>query len=238
MITGRLHPVHSRVVSYQRRGGRLGPQLQSALDEDLPGLLMPTADQWDFDSVFPDCQRVVFEIGSGMGEATVAMARAQPDTGLIAVEVHDRGVAALTRDATAGELGNLRIHVGDAVQALLDHVTPESLDEVRVWFPDPWPKTRHHKRRLVSPEFLDLVVPRLKPTGRVHLATDHSDYANVMREVLSGEPRLAPELVGHPRPPWRPLTKFERAGMAAGRPSHDFIYVRAGGTIATEPLRR
>lgn len=230
--------MHSRVVSYQRRGGRLGPQLRAAMDNDLPRLLMPTTGLWEMGSVFSGPTRYVLEIGSGMGEATVAMARAHPDTGIVAVEVHDRGVAALARDATTGGLDNLRIHMGDAVQALLDHVIPGSLDEVRVWFPDPWPKARHHKRRLVNPEFLDLVVTRLTSDGRLHLATDHAEYAGVMAELLAAEPRLMPELVGQPRPTWRPMTKFERAGIAAGRPSHDFIYVRTGATIATEPLRR
>ena len=230
--------MHNRVVSYQRRGGRIGPQLRAALDNDLPALLMPTNGPWDLRNLMPEAERFVVEIGSGMGEATLAMALAQPQTGLIAVEVHDRGVAALARDATATGLTNLRIHVGDAVAALQDLVVPSSIDEVRVWFPDPWPKAKHHKRRLVTAEFLDLVISRLTPGGRIHLATDHAEYADVMAQVLASEPRLVPELLDGPRPSWRPWTKFERAGLAAGRPSHDFIYVRAGDTIATEPLRR
>lgn len=230
--------MHSRVVSYQRRGGRLGPQLRAALEEDLPRLRMPPDDPWDLNAQFPHASRCVLEIGSGMGEASLAMAALQPETGLIAVEVHDRGVAALTRGATAMQLDNIRIHVGDAVAALRDLVEPSALAEVRIWFPDPWPKARHHKRRLVTPEFIDLVVTRLAPAGRVHVATDHAEYAEVIASVLAAEARLAPVLLDGPRPEWRPLTKFERSGLTAGRRSHDYIYVRVDDTTATDPLRR
>ena len=225
------------IRSYQRRGGRLGPQLRAALSVDLPRLAMP-ADPWQFEEIFPDCANVAVEIGSGMGEASLAMAAAQPDTALVAIEVHDRGVAALARGATVAGLSNVGIHVGDAVPALTDLIAPASLAEVRIWFPDPWPKARHHKRRLVTPQFADLVASRLALGGRVHVATDHPDYAEVIGAVLDEAPLLEAELVDGPRPSWRPMTKFERAGLAAGRRSHDFIYVRADGTSATEPLRR
>lgn len=227
----------SDIRSFQRRGGRLGPQLLTALSEDLPRLAMPL-DHWDFQALFPGCSRVALEIGSGMGEATLAMAAAQPHTALVAVEVHDRGVASLARGVTAAGLGNVGIHVGDAVPALHDFVGEASLDEVRIWFPDPWPKARHHKRRLVTPEFMELVATRLTPGGLVHVATDHAGYAEVIDEVLAAHTQLTPELVNGPRPSWRPMTKFEKAGLAAGRPSHEFIYVRTAGTSATEPLRR
>lgn len=200
-------------------------------------MLMPSG-PWRFEAIFPGCSRVVLEVGSGMGEASLQMAVAQPDVALIAVEVHDRGVAALTRGAVALGLGNVRIHVGDAVAALAQSVPHSSLDEVRIWFPDPWPKARHHKRRLVRPEFIDLVVTRLAPGGRVHVATDHQQYAEVIGRTLADEPRLQPELVDRPRPDWRPMTKFERAGIAAGRSIHDYIYVRSEDTMATVPLRR
>lgn len=215
----------------------MGPQLRMALEHQLPRFVMPSSGPWDFGAEFPDCQRFVLEIGSGMGEATLDMARKQHHTGLVAVEVHDRGVAALARRTAELDVSNVRIHVGDAVAALNDLVGPASLDEVRVWFPDPWPKSRHHKRRLITAEFLDLVISRLNPTGRVHLATDHADYAEVMAGLLAAESRLSPEIVDSPRPDWRPITKFERAGLAAGRPSHDFVYARTGITVATEPLR-
>lgn len=222
----------SDIRSYQRRGGRLGPQLREALSADLPRLAMPAA-PWQFATIFPGCTKVAVEIGSGMGEASLAMAAAQPDIALVAIEVHDRGVAALARGATAARVGNVGIHVGDAVPAFTDLIPPNSLDVVRIWFPDPWPKARHHKRRLVTPQFVGLVSTRLAPGGRVHIATDHQDYAEVIGAVLDAAPSLVPELVDGPRPPWRPVTKFERAGLAAGRRSHDFIYVRADGTSAT-----
>jgi len=181
---------------------------------------------WDLSEIFAGHGRVAVEIGSGMGEATLAMAHADPETAIIAVEVHDRGVAALARGVTDGCLDNVRIQVGDAVTALAEFVEPESLDEVRIWFPDPWPKSRHHKRRLINSGFVSMVADRLRLDGRLHIATDHADYADVIGEVLGAQTSLEPVLHDGPRPPWRPQTKFERAGAAAGRPSHDFIYAK------------
>lgn len=184
------------------------------------------AGTWDFGAVFGAHERVAVEIGSGMGEATLAVASADPSTAIVAIEVHDRGVAALARGVTTLGLTNVRIHVGDAVTAVEEQVPLGQLDELRIWFPDPWPKSRHHKRRLISTGFVAMASERLRVGGLLHAATDHSEYAEVIGDVLSSEGSLRPVLHDGPRPSWRPETKFERAGAAAGRPSHDFIYER------------
>lgn len=212
--------------TFQRRGGRLGPQLRSVMADLLPVYEMPVGD-WDFAEIFgrPD-PSVVFEIGSGMGEASVAMAAARPDECLICIDVHDRGIAATVRAANERGLDNLRVLHGDAIGALRAQVPVGSLAGLRAWFPDPWPKTKHHKRRLVTDANVALMVSRLRPGGTLHVATDVPAYADVCAEVLAAAPGLAPVLVRGSRPQWRPLTKFEAAGERAGRPGVDFIYRR------------
>jgi len=213
------------VRSYARRGGRLGPQLLMALAHTLPQWRTPEP-PWRLDQMFPHCDRYVLEIGSGMGEATLAMAAMQPTTGLIAVEVHDRGVAALARGVDQLTLTNVRIHDGDAIAVLSTAITEPVLHEIRVWFPDPWPKTRHHKRRIISPEFVTLAVSRLVVGGVLHVATDHREYADHIAEVLTGSEDLDAVVVRGPRPKWRPVTKFESAGLRDGRRPADFIFAR------------
>lgn len=195
------------------------------LDQVLPHYSLPAA-RWSPSVIFPAASGVVLEIGSGAGEATLAMARAQPDIGIIAVEVHVRGLGSLVRAADTFNLTNVRVFDGDALVALREYVPPASLAGIRAWFPDPWPKNRHHKRRLVQPANVALMVSRLRPGGLLHLATDVADYADVIAEVLADAPELAPVLVRGPRPDWRPITKYERAGLAAGRPAQDFCYRR------------
>ena len=162
---------------------------------------------------------LILEIGSGMGEATAAMAAADPDRNVLAVEVHTPGVGALLRRVEDLGLTNLRIAEADGMDVLTAQPTG-SLDEVRVFFPDPWPKFRHHKRRLVTAAFLDLVADRLIPAGRLHVATDGESYAEQVRTLLGVDPRLM--LVSTDRGD-RPLTRFERQALAAGRPSYDLV---------------
>ncbi|MDQ1306903.1 MAG: tRNA (guanine-N7-)-methyltransferase [Actinomycetota bacterium] len=163
----------------------MGPELlevleRRGLDFDLP---VTATGVWRLAECFPGARQVVLEIGSGMGEATVQMARSQPTVGLVAVEVHLRGVAATIRAADRAGLTNLRIHRGDAVAALRDQVPAAGLAGIRIWFPDPWPKLRHHKRRLLRSDFVSLAVSRLAIGGTIHCATDVTDYAEVMIAV-------------------------------------------------------
>lgn len=168
---------------------------------------------------------LVLEIGSGMGEATAAMAAADPSRDVLAVEVHTPGVGALLRRLEDAGLTNVRVAEADGLDVLRAH-PPGSLDEVRVFFPDPWPKARHGKRRLVTAAFCDLVAERLVPGGRLHVATDWAEYAAQVREVLEQHPRL--QLVGTDRGD-RPVTRFEQQGLDAGRRPYDQVARTAAG---------
>jgi tRNA (guanine-N7-)-methyltransferase len=163
----------------------------------------------------------VLEIGFGMGDATAAMAAADPDRDYLAAEVHTPGIGNLL--ALVGELGltNVRVAHGDAME-LARQLPPESLDAVHVFFPDPWPKARHHKRRLVQPANVALLREALRPGGTMHCATDWPDYGTAMAETLAADPGLCRESGA----PDRPVTKFERRGAAAGRPIVDLVFRR------------
>ncbi|HUQ58936.1 tRNA (guanosine(46)-N7)-methyltransferase TrmB [Lentzea sp.] len=182
----------------------------------------------DFDSWFGRSAPVLLEIGSGMGETTSQLVAAAPELNYVAVEVYKPGLAQLLlRGEHLGGLDNLRVLRGDAVDLLTDHVAPASLHGVRIFFPDPWPKKKHHKRRLVQPEFISLVASRLEPGGVLHLATDWEHYAEQMLEVCSGERLLTNVHDGWaPRPDWRPVTKFEQRAVNEGRVSHDLMFKR------------
>ena len=212
-----------RIPTYVRRSGRMGPTSQTALVHDVPLRALPTG-WWNPAEVFPEFTRIALEIGSGMGEGAVQMAVADPTTALIAAEVHDAGVAATARAADAAKCHNLWIYHGDGLDALTDHIPASTLAEIRIWFPDPWPKRKHHKRRLITAAHVSLMVDRLRLGGVLHTATDVASYADVMQHVLGGCAQLEPVLVGGPRPEWRPLTKFEAAGRTAGRQVVDFRY--------------
>ncbi|UWE07730.1 tRNA (guanosine(46)-N7)-methyltransferase TrmB [Actinacidiphila bryophytorum] len=172
---------------------------------------------------------VVLEIGFGMGDATAAMAAADPGTGILAVDVHTPGQGNLLALADRAGLRNLRVANGDAIVLLRDMLPPASLSGLRVYFPDPWPKAKHHKRRLIQPSFLALVAPLLRPGAVVHCATDWEPYAEQMLDVLSAAPKLAnayPATGFAPRPDFRPMTKFERQGLAKGHVVRDLIFTR------------
>ncbi|WP_218158089.1 tRNA (guanosine(46)-N7)-methyltransferase TrmB [Lentzea flaviverrucosa] len=182
----------------------------------------------DFDSWFGRSAPVLLEIGSGMGETTSQLVAAAPELNYVAAEVYKPGLAQLLlRAEHLGGLDNLRVLRGDAVDLLTDHIAPASLHGVRIFFPDPWPKKKHHKRRLVQPEFVALVASRLEPGGVLHLATDWEQYAEQMLEVCSGERLLTNVHDGWaPRPDWRPVTKFEQRAVNEDRVSHDLMFRR------------
>ncbi|MCX6460464.1 MAG: tRNA (guanosine(46)-N7)-methyltransferase TrmB [Actinobacteria bacterium] len=216
----------ARVRTFHARRGRLGPEMNDALDELLPryavAIESPGAPSDLFDPPLP----VVLEIGFGMGDATVTMARLEPDRGILAVDVHTRGIAALARALDSEALTNVRVAHGDAV-TLVEALPEGCLAGIRAWFPDPWPKARHHKRRLVQPVTLTLLASRLQSGGTMHFATDWPEYAEQMLEVVSAEPTLRLTSTGFtPRPEWRPMTRYEKAGLTAGRPVADLIAVR------------
>ena len=173
--------------------------------------------------VFGRTAPLVLEIGSGMGEATAAMAAADPGRDVLAVEVHTPGLGTLLRRIEDAGLTNVRVLEGDARDVLADLIAPGSLDEVRVFFPDPWPKARHAKRRLVTSSFADLVASRLRPGGRLHVATDWASYAAQVEQVLASSAEY--DVVARDRGA-RPVTRFEQRGLDAGRQPHDVVAVR------------
>lgn len=175
-----------------------------------------------------------------MGDATVAMAAARPDLNYLAVDVYEAGLAHLMMRAQALGVTNLRLLRGDAVTLLAQHIPPSTLVDARIFFPDPWPKKRHHKRRLIQPPFVSLVTSRLVPGGRLHLATDWLDYATHMRAVCLAEPRLRDVFGGHgeqwaPRPDWRPVTKFESRARDEGRASYDLVFECVPARLPSTP---
>lgn len=180
---------------------------------------------------------VVLEIGSGMGETTAQLAAAAPEVNYLAVEVYQPGLAQLLLRAEKLGLSNLRLLRGDATDLLRDHVEPGSLAEVRIFFPDPWPKKRHHKRRLVQPENIELITSRLVAGGVLHLATDWEHYADQMLETCAAEPGLRNRYADAPggwapRPEWRPVTKFERRAQDEERKVRDLIFERVSADTA------
>ncbi|MEU4801573.1 tRNA (guanosine(46)-N7)-methyltransferase TrmB [Actinosynnema sp. NPDC023587] len=181
----------------------------------------------DFAGWFDREAPVLLEIGSGMGETTSRLVAAAPELNYVAVEVYKPGLAQLLMRAEALGVTNLRVLRGDAVDLLTEHVAPDSLTGVRIFFPDPWPKKKHHKRRLVQPEFVRLLATRLRPGGTLHLATDWENYAEQMLAVCSAEPLLRNRHADWaPRPDWRPVTKFEQRAVEEDRISHDLMFDR------------
>lgn len=183
----------------------------------------------DLAELFGNDRPVVLEIGFGMGEATAQMAAADPGTNILAVDVHTPGQGNLLNLADHNGLTNVRVANGDAIILLREMLTADALDGLRVYFPDPWPKKRHHKRRLIQPEFLDLAATRLRPGAIVHCATDWEPYAEQMLEVLTAHPRFENTRADGgfaPRPGFRPLTRFEGQGLDKGHVVNDLLFRR------------
>jgi tRNA (guanine-N7-)-methyltransferase len=216
-------PQRSRMTTGQQRAWDRSWDRWGADVVDLPDGPLDTAG-W-----FGRTAPVVLEIGSGMGESTAAMAIDAPDVDHLAVEVYRPGLGQLLLRIEQAGITNLRLLRGDAQTLLTKHVAPDSLHAVRIYFPDPWPKHRHHKRRLVRPEFIALVTSRLEPGGIVHLTTDWEPYAAEMLAVCTAEPELRNLAPGNgfaARPAWRPVTKFERRAQDEGRIVRDLLFAR------------
>jgi len=219
---------HPPIRSYVLRQGRFSPGQQRAYAELLPTFGVAYAPApLDFEAVFGRRAPVVVEVGSGMGETTARIARENPGTDYLAIEVHAPGVGSLLKQVSEEGIRNVRVVRHDAVEVMRDMIPPGSLAGVHVFFPDPWPKKRHHKRRLVQPVFAALVAERLAPGGYLHVATDWQDYAEHVLGVLSQEGRLANTAEAYaPRPQSRPETKFERRGLRLGHGVWDIVFTR------------
>jgi tRNA (guanine-N7-)-methyltransferase len=219
-----LRPVRSFVL----RQGRTSPAQQRALDALLPKFGVPASPApLDFHAIFGRCAPVVLEIGFGMGETTAAIAKAHPDRDFLGIEVHGPGVGTLLNRLEAEHLTNVRVIRHDAVEVVGAMIAPATLAGVHVYFPDPWPKKRHHKRRLMKPPFVRELALRLLPGGYLHAATDWEEYARDMLETFSREPLLENTADGFaPRPLWRPQTKFEKRGVTLGHAVFDLLFRR------------
>ena len=253
VTTSESGPPPSHIRTFHPRRGRIGPTRAQTLAELWPawgfdigtqGPAGPTgsagsagpagsavATAFDPAALFgrapgaPE-RPLVLEIGCGMGEATVEQAAADPGRDYLGVDVHTPGLGNLLSLARERGLDNVRAALGDAVELLRDYVKPASVDTVQVLFPDPWPKARHHKRRIIRPDLVALMRERLRPGGTLHCATDWADYAAQMLEVLNADPGLVNTADGFaPRPDWRPVTKFERRALADGREIFDLVFV-------------
>ncbi|WP_173266383.1 tRNA (guanosine(46)-N7)-methyltransferase TrmB [Streptomyces pacificus] len=222
-----------RIRSFQPRRSRVTTGQAAALRRLWPvwGLDIDGLRTLDLDAMFGGLP-VVLEIGFGMGEATARMAAADQGTGVLAVDVHTPGQGNLLGLAERAGLDNVRVANGDAIILLREMLPPAALDGIRVYFPDPWPKKRHHKRRLLQPEFLTLAAGRLKPGALLHCATDWEPYAEQMLEVLTGHPDFENTRAdgGYaPRPAFRPLTRFEGQGLDKGHVVRDLLFRRRSG---------
>lgn len=223
------HRFSSRSIrSFVLRQGRMSDAQQRYLDDMLPRIGLPyRAAQLDLDAAFGRTAPKILEIGFGMGETTAAIAAEMPGHDFLGIEVHAPGVGALCKQVAERGLGNLRIVQHDAVEVMRDMIADDALAGVHIFFPDPWRKKRHFKRRLIQPEFVALVAKKLAPGGYLHCATDWQDYAHWMLEVLAGEPALRNSANGFaPRPAYRPLTKFENRGLQLGHGVWDLVFHR------------
>ena len=214
------------IRSFVLRQGRVSVAQARACAQLLPRYGIPYAPQpLDLERTFGRRAPKILEIGFGMGETTAAIAAAHPENDYLGIEVHTPGVGSLLKLIDERSIGNLRLIQHDAVEVLREMIAPGSLDGAHIFFPDPWPKKRHHKRRLVQPDFVALLASRIKPGGYVHLATDWQEYAEQMLAVLAAEPMLANTAAGFaPRPDYRTQTKFETRGLKLGHGVWDVVF--------------
>jgi len=221
-------PTEHRIRSFVTRAGRLSTAQARALDELGPQFCIPyTKTQLSFDQAFGRSAPTILEIGFGMGETTAKIAAGMPVKNFIGVEVHTPGVGSLLKQIGEQGLQNLRLIQHDAFEVLTNMIAPASLAGVHVFFPDPWHKARHNKRRLIQAPFVQLLASRIAPGGYLHCATDWEEYAQQMLEVLSAEPALKNTADGFaPRPDYRPVTKFENRGLRLGHGVWDVVFTR------------
>lgn len=218
------------IRSFVRREGRLTASQQRALEQLWPQFSLPQNNTMlDLNSIFERDAPKVLEIGFGNGTTLAEMAKNQTDHDFLGVEVHRPGVGQLLRLIEQHALTNLRVECDDAVELLKKRIADNSLDKVQIFFPDPWHKKRHNKRRIIQPAFVELLAKKLKPGGQLHLATDWQDYAEHMLDVLNNTPlfiNASKDKSYIARPEYRPLTKFEQRGHQLGHGVWDLLFIR------------
>ncbi len=229
VITSTAPSGAGHIRSFVHRRAHITPGQKEALDRLMPLWSLPyRRATLDFAKAFGRSAPTILEIGFGMGETTLKIAAARPDDNFLGIEVFNAGVGAMLKRIDESGQPNIRIIQHDAVEVARDMIAPDSLAGVHIYFPDPWPKKRHHKRRLIQPAFIALLASRIAPGGYIHCATDWENYAEQMLEVLSGEPSLvntSPDGYA-PRPDFRPQTKFETRGLRLGHGVWDLIFTR------------
>lgn len=196
---------------------------KAAIDNHGVFYIVEPTESFTPNDLFPEKGEVVVEIGSGMGEATAEIAKVFPEKGFLAIEVHRPGIGSLILRAVQKEISNLKM-INEDCHLVLDLIKDQSVDTFHIFFPDPWPKTKHRKRRLINEAFAELLVKKLKPKGILRVATDWADYARQIEEVLSRTKGLSGGIC--PRPEWRPLTKFESQGLDKEHDVTDFLYIK------------
>ncbi|MES2356400.1 MAG: tRNA (guanosine(46)-N7)-methyltransferase TrmB [Pseudomonadota bacterium] len=218
--------IHRPIRSFVLRQGRTSPAQTRALETLMPLYGIPfTPEPLDMHQSFGRTAPKILEIGFGMGATTATIAANQPELDFLGLEVHTPGVGSLLKLIEEQQLTNVRIIQHDAVEVLEKMIVPNTLDGAHIFFPDPWPKKRHHKRRLIQPAFLQLLVSRIKPEGYIHLATDWEEYAEQMLAVLSADETLVNTADGYaPCPSYRPETKFETRGLKLGHGVWDLVF--------------
>ena len=221
-------PTERRIRSFVTRAGRLSVAQARALEQLGPRFCLPYQKSvLDIDASFGRTAPAILEIGTGMGDATAHIAALLPEKNFIGVEVHTPGIGSLLKLIGEKSLDNLRLIQHDAVEVVKHMLAPDSLAGVHVFFPDPWHKARHNKRRLIQSPFVQLLVSRISPGGYLHCATDWEDYAVQMLEVLNAEQQLKNTADGFSsRPDYRPLTKFENRGIQLGHGVWDLVFTR------------
>ncbi|HWG27367.1 tRNA (guanosine(46)-N7)-methyltransferase TrmB [Actinospica sp.] len=225
-------PPSRHIRTFKPRRGRITVAQNNAIDRLWPrwGLEIPAeGEELDLARLFGRTAPLQLEIGCGMGDAVVAMASAKPDLDFLAVDVHTPGLGNVLRMAERAGLTNVRAASGDALDLLRRQIPSDALDAVHIYFPDPWPKARHHKRRIVRSEVIALIADRLRTGGLLHCATDWAEYAAEMLVVLSAEPWLRNRYPGcgyAPRPTHRPVTKFEARAVREGREVFDLSFTK------------
>ncbi len=224
-------PFMRQIKTYVLRAGRMGTGQIRAFDQYGLRFLLPyQAERLDVNAAFGRSAPLILEIGFGMGDATAHIAQVRPGDNFLCCEVHEPGVGALLKRCGENDISNIRIVQHDAVEVMDHMLGQDSLDGVHIFFPDPWHKSRHHKRRLIQSPFVQRLAQHIKPGGYLHLATDWAPYAEQMMAVLSAEPLLVNTAgAGQfaPQPDYRPLTKFENRGLKLGHGVWDLVFRRA-----------
>ena len=210
--------------SYSLRGNRMTRAQTLAMAQSWDRYAIEIKSELILNKIFPEKTKVIMEIGSGMGEATAQIAKANPEVGYVAVEMHSPGLAALLILINQMELENIKLIREDATYLLANHIPDNSVDGIHLLFPDPWPKNRQHKRRIVQSEFIEMVGKKLKPGGFIHIATDWQPYADWIKVRFDKSESFSGGVVD--RPSWRVLSKFEGQGLRKGHQVTDFRYIK------------